>query len=267
MKSSAIPRSLTFGWDQVRRIPLVLGAFILISLALHSAAFFLLQVVYPPQASIKPPHPSFSILDPRRPDHQALLRWIDAEDPAPSGAGGSNIAERLLDIPYRPSFTAMRTQPLALPESVQPVLFPPARDALAIIRSVEAKPEAWSAPPPTHSSRVVFSGELAQRVPERALPFAVNTRVAKPVDVPEFIVGVTDRGEIRYIFPQRSSADPNAMPEVAKLDEEAAEQLSRLKLNPAESPLTWGRARIEWGAEIYEEPPAGAPSSSGKTHP
>src|SRR5215213_90758 len=121
MSNAGQTRSLTFHW-QVSRVPLILLAFILLSAVGHFCAFFLFQVVYPAQASIKPPHPSFTFLDPRRPDHQALLRWIDAEDPAPAATGASNIADRLLDIKYRPSFATMHTAPLAVPESPASVL-------------------------------------------------------------------------------------------------------------------------------------------------
>jgi hypothetical protein len=113
--------------------------------------------VYPPQASIKPPHPSLSVIDLRRPDHQALLRWIDAEDPAPAAAGSSNITDRLLNVTYQPSYATMRTSPLAVPETPPTVLFPPARDPLAIIRSVETKPAPLPPPDVAKLTRVVFS--------------------------------------------------------------------------------------------------------------
>ena len=126
MNTAGISR-LIFNWDQVRRIPFVLVGFVLISAAAHLCAFFVFQVVYPPQASIKPPHPSLSVIDLRRPDHQALLRWIDAEDPAPAATGSSNITDRLLNVTYQPSYATMRTSPLAVPETPPTVLFPPAR--------------------------------------------------------------------------------------------------------------------------------------------
>src|SRR5688572_15066740 len=100
MSTAGQPRSLTFNW-QVSRVPLILLVFILISPFGHFCSFFLFQVFYPPQASLKPPHPSFTVLDPRRPDHQALLRWIDAEDPAPAATGAASITDRLLNVQYR----------------------------------------------------------------------------------------------------------------------------------------------------------------------
>jgi hypothetical protein len=242
---------LIFNWDQFRRIPFVLLGFILISAAAHLCPFFLFQVVYPPQASIKAPHPSFSVIDPRRPDHQALLRWIDAEDPAPAATGGSNITDRLLNVTYQPSFATMRTSPLAVPETPPTVLFPPARDPLAIIRSVEPKPAPLPPPEVAKLTRVAFSSTLAGRVPDTLPPFTVATKASEPVDSAEFLIGVSDRGEIRFIFPQRSSANPNVVPEAAALDAEAADRLALMKLKPGLTELTWGWARIDWGAEIY----------------
>jgi len=271
MNTAGGSRSLTFSWDQVRRIPLVIPGFLLISAAAHFGAFFLFQVVYPPQASINAPHPSLTVIDPRRPDHQALLRWIDAEDPVPAAAGSTSITDRLLDISYRPSFATMRTAPLAIPEPPQSVLYPPARDPLAIIRSAEQKLPPPPPPPPAKPTRIIFSGELADRTPDSLLPFKANTKVSDAVHPAEFLVGVTDRGEIRFVFLQRPSADSNLVPEAtseaATLDGEAADQLSRVKLKPGGPEITWGHARIEWGPEIYREAFTPKPPSAPKARP
>ena len=247
----SVPRpGLTFSWD-LRRIPLVLVGFILLSAGAHVCAFFIFQVVYPAQVSIKAPHPSFSVLDPRRPDHQALLRWIDAEDPAPAATGSSDITNRLLDIPYKPSFAAMRTAPLAVPEPQPSVLFPPARDPLAVIRSVEAKPAPPPPPEVANPTRIGFSSELADRVPESLPPFTISKKVTQPVEPAEYLIGVSDRGEIRFVFQQHVSAESTVAPEAAALEAEAADRLSQVKLKPAAPELTWGHVRIEWGPEIY----------------
>jgi hypothetical protein len=261
MNQAGTPRSLTFSWEQVRRIPLVLPALVLVSALGHFGAFFLFQVVYPPQASINAPHPSLTLADPRRPDHQALLRWIDAEDPAPASTGVSSITDRLLDLPYRPSYATMRTMPLPVPEPPPTILFPPARDPLAIIRSVEAKATPAPPPSPVKPTRVVFSPEFAGRVPRSLPPLTMTTRVSKAVDAAEFLIGVSDRGEVRFIFLQRASADVD---EAAALDAEAADRLMRVKLDPGPAELTWGRARIEWGPDIYAEPGAAKKTPTAK---
>ncbi len=262
MNPAGVPRKFTFAGEDVRRIPFVLALFLLISLIAHASAFFLFQIVYPPQSSIAAPQPPLTVLDERRPDHQALLRWIDAEDPAPAASGAINITDRLLEVKYRPSFATMRTAPLTAPEPPATILFPPARDPLSIIRSVEAKPEPPPKPPASNPTRLVFSPELADRVPEELPPLTVNAKVDTAVDVPEFLIGVTDRGEIRFVFPQRPSADPGLVPISADpdlmadsktLDSEASDQLSRIKLKPGTPELAWGRVRIEWGPEIYQE--------------
>jgi hypothetical protein len=87
------------------------------------------------------------------------------------------------------------------------------------------------------------------------------------VDSAEFLIGVSDRGEIRFIFQQRSSADPNAVLEAAALDAEAANRLALVKLKPGGPELTWGRARIDWGAEFYQASAPPKNSSGTKARP
>src|SRR4030095_8853916 len=109
-------RGMTFHWEVKRRWHTVLPGFILISLIVHAATFFIFRVTYPPQASMAAPPPEVTVLDPNRPDHQALLRWIEAEDPSPAINGGNAVTDRLLQVEYKPSYARLRTPPLTLPE-------------------------------------------------------------------------------------------------------------------------------------------------------
>ena len=245
MNAAQAERALIFAWEHVRRVPLVLPGFILLAFAGHVGAFFLFRIVYPPQASMPMPPPEITLLDPSRPDHQALLRWAEAEDTAPAAAQ-TGITDRLLEISYRPSYTTVRTPPLTLPSEPGRVQYPPARDPLALIRSVETKPApppALAAPAPT---QVTFSTELAART-RGPIVFAPRTRAAEPLEPTQFLVGVSDRGEVRFTILQRSSGNP-------RLDAEAAAQLARVQLEPAPEPITWTRATIQWSADAYAPP-------------
>jgi hypothetical protein len=235
-------RGLIFAWDRLRRIPIILPGFLLISFVGHIGAFFLFRVVYPPQASLPMPPPTITVLDPSRPDHQALLRWVDAEDPAPATAR-TDLTDRLLEVPYRASYQTSRTTPLTLPEEVTGVKYPPARDPLAVIRSVEAKPSTTSPIPASTPTRVVFSDNIANRV-RHIGAFAIKSRSTEPVETASFLIGVTDRGEVRYVIPQSSSGN-------TRLDAEAAQALGAMRLEHAAAAITWGHAAVQWGAEIY----------------
>jgi len=244
MKAQSEVRQTTFHWDVVRRFPTVLPGFILISLLVHAAAFFAFQVVYPPQASMSAPPPEITVLDPQRPDHQALLRWIDAEDATPAMTAGNAITDRLLQVSYKPSYATLRTPPLMLPEAPVRVQFPPARDPLTVIRSVEPKPLVPAQPPAGDPTRLVFTGDLGRRPVAVLPPLVVRTKSTKELQPASFLVGVDARGVVQYVMPQLSSGN-------AAIDGEAADYLGRLKLVPGDQPISWGRVTIQWGPEVY----------------
>jgi hypothetical protein len=237
-------RGNTFHWEVLRRFPVVLPGFILLSLFAHVAAFFVFRVVYPPQATMSAPAPAITVLDPQRPDHQTLLRWIEAEDPAPVATVASGITDRLLHVTYQPSYATLRTPPLTLPVDHTAVPFPPARDPLTVIRSVEPKAAEVKKSTRGEPTRVSISGNLTQRVPGNLPPFALRTQSAELLGPATFLIGVDQRGFIQYIMPQVSSGNP-------AMDDAAADYLRNLKLLPAEDSIAWGHARVEWGAEAY----------------
>lgn len=244
MNAADTGRALIFAWEKVRRVPVILPGFILLAFVGHAAAFFLFRVVYPPQASLPMPPPPITVLDPSRPDHQALLRWAEGEDTTPAIAH-TGVTDRLLEVPYRPFYSVARTAPLTLPEQSVPLQFPPARDPLTFIRSVEPKPQPPSLAGRAAPTAVTFSPELAAR--QRGQPtLALDVKSADPLDSAEFLVGVTDRGEARFVILQRTSGN-------AAFDSAASAQLTRAQFAPAETPITWGRATIHWSADAYAD--------------
>jgi hypothetical protein len=245
-------RGMTFHWEVKRRWPTVLPGFILISLIVHAATFFVFRVTYPPQASMAAPPPAVTVLDPRRPDHQALLRWIEAEDPSPGISASNAITDRLLQVDYKASYAAPKTPPLMLPEDVPRAQFPPARDPLSIIRSAEPKPPAPVPLATGDSTRVTFAGNLQQRIGDRLPPFSVTKKSAVELEQTAFLVGVDAHGTIKYVMPQFSSGD-------AALDGEAQRYLEGLKLAPGAPEISWGRATIQWGSDAYTSPKGVAP--------
>jgi hypothetical protein len=234
----------TFAWEIPRRLAVVLPGFLVLSLLAHAATFFLFQIVYTGRVTIPAPPPSVSLLDPARPEHQALLRLIEAEDPAPVASVQAVVPPALLDVPYVPSYATVSTLPKTLAEPPANVQFPPPRDPITIIRS------AASAGPPSaptlaaSTTRLSFSGELATRSLVRTPPIAFKTLAPPPLQPAGFLVGVTDRGEVRFVFLQSTSGDPVA-------DEFAAGHLTQLSFAPAEPAITWAHATFAWGDDVY----------------
>jgi TonB family protein len=242
MKADASSDLLTFGWNRVQRMPLALAGFILVSFSIHLAAFFLFRVVYPPQASLPLLPGSVSLLDPERPDHQALLRWVESEDAEPLDQSG-DLTERLLDVPYRPSFATPRTAPLTLPLEPSTPKFPPARDSLAIIRSGESSPVEPDSIPARQPTRAKFGEPLAGRS-ARSTALAIRGTTTQPLETATFFVGVSPRGQVQHVIAQQSSGD-------AALDAEAAAALWKWEFEPAEEPIAWGDVAVSWGPEVY----------------
>lgn len=242
MKPSGAPPALIFSWDRMHGLPLLLPAFLLISLAGHFGAFFLFRVVYPPQASLPKPPPPITVLDPSRPDHQALMRWAEAEDSSPA-ATQTGITARLLELPYRPSFSTIRTAPLTLSNSLGAIQYPPPRDPVSLIRSVESSQEQRPAPPAASPTGLRFSEPLSARA-SAITPPTLTHRSSQPLEPAEFLIGVSDRGEIRYIVLQRSSGNE-------ALDADIEDYLSRTQLATSAEPIVWGKVAVRWGRDAY----------------
>lgn len=254
MKASATSPALTFEWPRREGFPVVLLGCVAISLVAHVATFFVFQVTEPPGSTIARAAPQVSVLTPSSPEKIALLRWIDAQDPALAATAASAPPPALLATAYRPSYATMRTAPLGPVETPVAVPFPTARDPFEIIARAGSRPAppaaATTAPPTT----IAFAEPLARRAPATPPPLVPQTRANEPIEPARFLIGVTARGEVRFAFLQDSSGQP-------ALDEQAAAHLQRLVFAPDEAPITWASATVIWGAEAYGEkpPPAHRP--------
>lgn len=221
----------------------VLG-FIALSLAAHAFAFILFQVVYPQRVTIPPPGRQVALLNPGTPEEDAILRWVDAEDPALAASSAVAAPPALFEVPYRPSFAVSRTAPRLMPEAppkAEPAPSPIILPLLPRAASPEPAPPKAAPPSPTTTA---FSGSLGHRQFRPA--GEIGYRSAAPLEPAAFLVAVAGSGEIRHVFRQRSSGDPAA-------DSAAADYLAAGAFGPDEkaAPLTWSVATITWGAEIY----------------
>jgi TonB family protein len=133
----------------------------------------------------------------------------------------------------------------AVPPLLPPPLPPPLPPAPA-----PAPQQATAAPLPIVATRVLFSGDIAERSPA-APTFSPPTRSsAATPEAARFRIALDETGVVRYCFLARSSGD-------GALDEEARTALLRARFLPdAAHDLTWGTATIEWGDDIAAAPSA-----------
>jgi hypothetical protein len=247
-------RETTFAWPTRLKSSWRLAGLIFAMLFLHSAAFFLFQAATPvinPPPRTAPPVQLLTAFTPDgrvSPENQSLLRWIEAEDPALVARIPNVEMPPLPSVPYRPSYTEYRTAPLVAPPEPVTVQFPPARDALSLIMSGAPAPQRTQEPVKPQPTRIALSANLASRAPAQ-INFQPKARTTKSVEPAQFIVGVSESGEVQFIFPQQEDSD-GAAPLIA----EAVEFLGSLNFTPtSESTVAWGTATVEWGDEIASE--------------
>lgn len=231
---------LTFHWPDRRHFSLLLPGFLALSVFLHALAFYIFQVVYPPSVSITPPPAQVGLLMRSNPDHQALLRWIEAEDPAVVSAPSEVTPQNLLDLPYRPSYAQVHATPKTIAEAPQPVGFPPAKSPLAFVSSAVATQQRAVAPIPAPQTKVRFSDSLANRTIKTSQPIQLSPKTSTQLMPTRFLVGVTGRGDVRYTFLQEASGDKS-------IDQQAESHLMKLEFAQTPEPMTWGFATYVWG--------------------
>ncbi len=242
--------ALTFQAPEESGFPFVLFWCVTTSLLAHAATFFLFQVVYPQRVTIPSPAPHVSLLLPDSPENIALLRWIEAEDPALIAADNSVPPPGLTEVRYQPSFATPRTAPLGPPvEKPQAVRFPPAVDRLITEKApTGATPAAFPAAP----TALRFSGDLASRPLAQHPPLEFAHRATAPVSATSLLIGVNAAGAVRHVFLQQSCGD-------TRLDELATGHIRRVAFTPAEAGITWAQANFAWGGDAYALENSGLP--------
>ncbi len=236
---------LTFHWPDSRHVSFALPAFIVLSLFAHAVSFYIFQITYPPSAYIAPPPAQVSLLTANSPENESLLRWIEAEDPAIAAKPPEVVPENLLTLDYKPSFTQVRAQPKTIPEAPQNFAYPPARSPLALIESALPH-EAVAEPAQTALHTTIhFSGALENRNVTKPMPLEFHSS-ATELQPARFLIGVSGRGEVRYVFLQASSGDK-------AIDEQAESQLRKSEFSNASEAIIWGMATFSWGADAFNQ--------------
>jgi len=233
---------LVFRWPE-RTASLLLPALFVLSVAVHALAFYVFQVVYPPTVVSAPARGQVTLLAPGTPQGDALLRRVQAQDPATAARIQEITPSGLGEIPYIPSYA---TAKMPLKEGEAPaenIGFPSAHSLLDQIGSKSASPA--NVPRLSVASSLSFSETLCSREsagqPQQVKLTAKSSANLRPT---VFLVGIGDRGEVRYSFLQESSTDP-------VMDAQAETLLRQHGFSRSETPLEWGFATFTWGAEAY----------------
>lgn len=245
MKTPASEGGLTFSTtSEDSGFPYVLFFCVFGSLLAHAGTFFLFQVVYPQRVTIPQPAPHVSLLTPSSPENIALLRWIEAEDPALIANDNPVAPPGLAEVRYLPSFTTPRTDPLGAPvEKTPAVRFPRAEDRLMPTPSSQAvtpTPTPAQAPP----TLISYTDGLGTRPLAKSPALHPAYRATAPAEPTTLLIGVDGQGAVRFALTQHSSGDP-------ALDEVAAAHLRNVTFAAAEAPMTWGFATFSWGGDAY----------------
>ncbi len=241
---------LTFHWPNRRDISLLLPGFIVLSVLLHLLAFYVFQVVYPTSVSILPP--------------PAQGRTVDALESRSSGVAPLDRGGRPRCCFRAFGGHASRPSPAPLSSFVRGSSRDAAdrrRDAATDHVSTRKKPAR------THQQRrcsqaTARCGDSRPAVEGPFLGLAreprTQNRPADPALRPKarhsfcprsFLVGVTDRGEVRHIFLQAASGDKT-------IDQQAEAHLAKIEFAHAPEPMTWGFATYFWGNDASSLQPS-----------
>ncbi len=245
MKAAASQGDLTFATTpEDSGFPYLLFFCVFGSLLAHAGTFFLFQVVYPQRVTIPQPAPRVSLLTPSSPENIALLRRIEAEDPALVANDNPTTPPGLVSARYLPSYASPRTSPLGPPTEKAPLVrFPRATDRL----SIDDSSKAAAIPTPTiaaQNTSVTFVDGLARRAAASNPSITFSYHAGAPAEPTTILIGVSSEGKVTYSLVQHPSGDP-------ALDELAIAHLRNVAFEPAAAPITWGFAIFSWGGDAY----------------
>ena len=262
--------ALIFHWRGRPRKVWRLLLTLLVSLLVHAAAFYLLQVAYTPTGSLQPPAAQVVLLAPENPAERAALnQWLKMADPAlmtfPAIPPTQNVLDRI-NFRYVPSYAAA---PPAF-KSLEPA----ATETDATIPELTRKPgpiavsagdAAGLAGTPAVSigaaaealpTKLVFRGPIERLAPSSLPPLKFTAvRSGRPLEPTVYLVGVHAGGGTPSLFREPAAGD-NTIGD-ATIDEAARDYLTHLVFQApagvdAKADATvWGWATFYWGREVY----------------
>jgi hypothetical protein len=249
---------MTFDWSGNHRSSWTLALLIFLSLILHSAAFFFVHITTPERQLIPKTAQPVQLLTRFAPDgspspeNEAVLRWIEAEDPAVVARVTSVEPSGLLDVPYRPSYAVSRTRPRGVPTEQATIEYPTARDSLEFIMGTDEKPALPTVAAPSVATEVAFPEELKARLPEK-LTIELKATSSKSLESVHLLAGIAASGEVRFCFVQNNGTSVREMD--SEMDNEALRIVSGIRLAPSSEPIVWAPVVVRWGSDAVTPAP------------
>src|SRR4051812_17209971 len=244
---NAIARpSLLFNWGPSRVRLRALLIFVAVSLLFHIVCLYLFQIVYPPTAPLSPPQGRVTFITDTSEEGRALLRWIEAEDPALASATQRPPESRgrlLPRVEHIPSYVnrkpPLKDTPAANVDLRAPSAFPPTAVPTPNIFA-DAKPKVVS-------TSVHFSEDFDAFGQAKFPDTKFTASSAEQPENVRFRVAINSHGEVRYSFRLNSSGD-------GSLDDQARRHIALIRFpsnsKPNDETLTWGVATVTWGNDI-----------------
>jgi hypothetical protein len=242
-------KGLVFAPREPGFIPWSLFGFILLSAAVHAFGFFLFQTIYPAASQMIPPPPQVSLLTPGTPESDAILRWINSEDPALAAEPTRAPIPRpgLTDLPYVPSYQTPHARPTMSPPQETPLAWPEGVSGLGLLKMNASGPAPAAMAAEPESTELSFSAPLQAAGPLPPLDTLHESAEAAALQPARFLLGISGEGEVRYVFIQEGSGDKS-------LDADAASFLQQIKFQRVHDSLTWGFATFYWGSGVFAAP-------------
>jgi hypothetical protein len=244
--------SLVFSGHEEGIIPWTLLGFIFLSACVHAFGFYIFQTIYPPAARVGAPPVQVGLLTPGTPEADAILRWIDSEDPALAAEPGKAPVPGLGSLPYTASYESIHARPAMAPSPEEPLRYPAGASGLDVVQMAASHPAASPVPSAPAATVLNFSGPLKDAALE-PLPSLTELHEADlgELQPARFLLGVSDHGDVQYVFLQNSSGDKT-------LDTSASRALEKVRFRAGTAALTWGFATFYWGSPVYARPAAAA---------
>lgn len=247
---------LVFKWDRPGRRKLTIAGFLLASLALHAACFYLFQIIYPPAVALLPPPGRVSLIGPATDEGRVLLRWIEAEDPALASTTEPPPNAKSVTMPalkHTPSYLSHQPALKEVPSYVFDPGIPSAQPPAPVPRPRTVMPDT----PINVATTVRFSVELDALGPAQYPKMKFTASSNDAPEVAQFRVAANRNGEVRYCFLLSSSGD-------RALDEQARRYVALCRFGGSggqesqkeEADPVWASAIVEWGNDIAEPGPS-----------
>jgi hypothetical protein len=248
-------KGLVFRSLEAGIIPWTLLGFILLSACIHAFGFYIFQTIYPPAARVGPPPVQVGLLVPGTPEADAILRWIDSEDPALAAEPAKVPVPGLMNLPYIPSYSVVHARPVMAAPTRETLPNPSGAQGLDLIRMATSRAAASPKTPAPAATIVSFSGGVKDAV-IAPMPGFAGLHEADPGELQpaRYLLGVSDQGEVRYVFLQEPSGDKT-------LDAGAGRILEQVRFRKSGARLTWGFATFYWGSAVYAQPSSAAEGS------